>query len=160
MCTFTCARSFTVCSGWGVFSFLEFFSVFSSLFYGLFSLNCSNLFFGIFPGAVKCFSFGFGGLLLLSYIVAQSMCVGSFVRVFEFLSMPTTQPTFNSLSVDLFPAPSTSAPPSSGNSMAISTIASGTLNSLPNKIAVAVAQALQQSLPTFVVAVCVENPVF
>ena len=144
-------------SGWGVFSFLEFFSVFSSLFYGLFSLNCSKLSFGGFSGAAKCFSFGFGGLLLSSYVVAQSTCVGSFVHVFEFLSMPTMRPTFNSLSADLFPAPSTSAPPSSGDFVAISTVASGTSNSLPNEIAVAVAQALQQSLPTFIGAFRVEN---
>ena len=71
--------------------------------------------------------------------------------------MPTTRPTFNSLSADHFPAPSTLAPPSSGDSVAVSTVASGTLNSLPNKIAVAVAQALQQSLPTFIAAFRVEN---
>ena len=76
---------------------------------------------------------------------------------FEFLSMPTTRPTFNSLSADLFLAPSTSAPPSSGDSVAVSTVASGTSNSLPNEIAVAVAQALQQSLPTFVAAFRAEN---
>ena len=122
--------------GASLISFLEFFSVFSSLFYGLFSLNCSKWFFGVFPGAVECFSFRFRGLLLLSYVVAQSMCVGLFVRVFEFHSMPTRQPTFNSLSADLFLAPSTSAPPSSGNS---------------------VAQALQQSLPTFIMTFRAEN---
>ena len=89
--------------------FWSFLVFFSSLFYRLFSFNCSKLFFGVFPGAVKRFSFGFGGLLLSLYAVAQSMCVGSFVRVFEFLSMPTTRPTFNSLSADLFPVSSTSA---------------------------------------------------
>ena len=116
-----------------------------------------NCFFGVFPGAVKRFSFGFGGLLLSLYVVAQSMCVGSFVRVFEFLSMPTTRPTFNSLSADLFPVSSTSAPPSSGASVAVSTVASGTLNSLPNEIVVAVAQALQQSLLTFLAEFRAEN---
>ena len=89
------------------------------------------------------FFFGrFGGLLLSPYVVAQSTCVGSFVPGFEFLSMPTTQPMFNSLSADLFPAPSTSASPSSGDSVAVSTVASGTSNSLSNEIVVAVAQAL------------------
>ena len=71
--------------------------------------------------------------------------------------MPTTQPMFHSLSADLFPAPYTLAPPSSGDSVAVSTVASGTSNSLPDEIAVAVAQALQQSLPTFVAAFRAEN---
>ena len=66
--------------------------------------------------------------------------------------MPTTRPTFNSLSADLFSTPSTSAPPSSGDSGAVSSVASGTSNSLSNEIAVAVAQAFQQSLPSFVAA--------
>ena len=137
--------------------FLEIFSVFLLHFTAFFSSIVRNWFFCVFPGAVKCFFFRFGGLLLSSYVVAQSTCVGLFVHVFEFLGMPTTRPTFNSLSVDLFPTPSTSAPPSSGDSVAVSTVASGTLNSLPNKIAVAVALALQQSLPTFFAAFRVEN---
>ena len=114
--------------------------MFSSPFYGLFpSKLCAQvfffLFFWCFPGAVKCFFFGFGGLLLSSYVVAQSTCVGSFVRDCEFLIMLTMQPTFNSLSADLFPTPSTSAPPSSGDSMAVSTVALGTSNSLLNEVA-------------------------
>ena len=71
--------------------------------------------------------------------------------------MPTTRPTFNSLSADLFSTPSTSAPPSSGDSGAVSSVASGTSNSLSNEIAVAVAQAFQQSLPSFVAAFRAEN---
>ena len=136
---------------------MESFSVFLLHITVFFPFNCSKLFFGVFPGAVKCFFFGFGGLFLLSYVVAQSTCVGSFVHVLEFLSMPTTRPTFNSLSADLFPAPSTLAPPSSGDSVAISTVASGASHSLPNEIVVTAAQALQQSLPTFVTAFRAEN---
>lgn len=70
--------------------------------------------------------------------------------------MPTMQPTFNSLSADLFPAPSTSAPPS-GDSVAILTVPSGALNLLSNEIAVTVAHVLHQSLPTFVAAFRAEN---
>ena len=77
--------------------------------------------------------------------------------VSSFLSMPTTRPTFNSLSADLFSTPSTSAPPSSGDSGGVSSVASGTSNSLSNEIAVAVAQAFQQSLPSFVAAFHAEN---
>ena len=120
----------------------EFFSVFSSPFYGPFFLNCSQLFFGVFLEPLSVFSLDLEAFLLSSYVVAQSTCVGSFVRVFEFLRMPTTRPTFNSLSKDLFPAPSMSAPPSSGDSVAVSTVVSGTSNSHPNEIVVAVAQAL------------------
>ena len=120
----------------------EFFSVFSSPFYGPFFLNCSQLFFGVFLEPLSVFSLDLEAFLLSSCIVAQSTCVGSFIRVFEFHSMPTTRPTFNSLSKDLFPAPFMSAPPSSGDSVAVSTVASGTSNSLPNEIVVAVAQAL------------------
>ena len=75
----------------------------------------------------------------------------------SFLSMPTTRPTFNSLSADLLSTPSMSAPPSSGDSVVILTVASGTSNSLSNEIAVAVAQAFQQSLPSFVAAFRAEN---
>ena len=67
-----------------------------------------------------------------------------------FLSMPTTSPTFTSLLADLFPAPFTSAPPSSGNLVAVSTVALGTSNSLSNEIAIAVTQVPQQSFPTFI----------
>ena len=77
--------------------------------------------------------------------------------VSSFLSMPTTRPTFNSLSADLFSTPSTPAPPSSGDSGGVSSVASGTSNSLSNEIAVAVAQAFQQSLPSFVAAFRAEN---
>lgn len=58
---------------------------------------------------------------------------------------------------DLFPAPSTSAPVASGDSVALSTVASGALNSLRNQITVTVAHMLQRSLPTFVTAFCAEN---
>ena len=149
--------SFTVCSGWGVFSFLEFFSAFLLYFPAFFPSIVRNCFLVLFLELLSVFPLDLGAFLLSSNVVAQSTCVGSFARVFKFLSMPTTQPTFNSLSADLFLAPSTSAPPSSGDSVAVSTVASGTLNSLPNEIAVAVAQALQQSLPTFVTAFRAEN---
>lgn len=43
---------------------------------------------------------------------------------------------------DLFPAPSTSAPVASGDSVALSTVASGALNSLCNQITVTVAHML------------------
>ena len=111
--------------------------------------------------------------MLLPYIVACFSCVlARFVRGLSFLSMPTTCPTFNSLSADLFPAdlfpadlfpadlfpaPSTSAPPSSGDSVGVLTVGSGTSNSLSNEIVVAVAQVFQQSLPSFVTALRAEN---
>ena len=75
-------------------SFLVFFLL---LFMPLFFVNCSQLFFGVFLEPLSVFSLDLEAFLLSSYVVAQSTCVGSFVRVFEFLSMPTTRPTFNSL---------------------------------------------------------------
>ena len=72
-------------------------------------------------------------------------CFGSFVCGFKFLSMPTMRPTFNSLLAVLLPAPSTLAPPSSGDSVAVSTVASGASNSLSNVIASAMVAATSPS---------------
>ena len=70
--------------------------------------------------------------------------------------MTLQQSTFNSLSMDLFLA-HLSSPPSSGDSVAVSTVALGTSNLLSNEVAVTVAHTLQQSLPTFVAAFHAEN---
>ena len=118
----------------------------------LFLQHCLPQFIGVFPEPFSVFRWKFGGLLLLLYIVARfHICWLVSSVVSSFLSMPTTRRTFNSLSVDLFPAPSTSDPPSSRDSVDVSTVASGTL------IAVDVAQAFQQSLPSFITAFRPEN---
>ena len=153
-----CGRSFTVCSGWGVLSFLEFFSVFFSML-RLFVRHCSSQFFGVFSRNLLVFFVENLEAVCcrrtLLPVVPVCWLVSSVVS--SFLSMPTTRPTFNSLSADLFSTPSTSAPPSSGDSGGVSSVASGTSNSLSNEIAVAVAQAFQQSLPSFVAAFRAEN---
>ena len=153
-----CGRSFTVCSGWGVLSFLEFFSVFFSIL-RLFVRHCSSQFFGVFSRNLLVFFVESLEAVCcrrtLLPVVPVCWLVSSVVS--SFLSMPTTRPTFNSLSADLFSTPSTSAPPSSGDSGGVSSVASGTSNSLSNEIAVAVAQAFQQSLPSFVAAFRAEN---
>ena len=153
-----CDRSFTVCSGWGLLSFLEFFSVFFSIL-RLFVRHCSSQFFGVFSRNLLVFFVESLEAVCchrtLLPVVPVCWLVSSVVS--SFLSMPTTRPTFNSLSADLFSTPSTSAPPSSGDSGGVSSVASGTSNSLSNEIAVAVAQAVQQSLPSFVAVFRAEN---
>ena len=147
-----------MCSGWGVLSFLEFFSVFFSIL-RLFVRHCSSQFFGVFSRNLLVFFVESLEAVCcrrtLLPVVPVCWLVSSVVS--SFLSMPTTRPTFNSLSADLFSTPSTSAPPSSGDSGGVSSVASGTSNSLSNEIAVAVAQAFQQSLPSFVAAFRAEN---
>ena len=87
-------------------------------------------------------------------IVVWYSWVGPFVSgYFQVCSMTTPRSTFNNLSADLLPIVSTSTPPSSGDSVAITTASSGASNSLSNQIAVAVAHALQHSLPSFVLRV-------
>ena len=90
-------------------------------------------------------------------IVVWYSWVGPFVSgYFQVCSMTTPRSTFNNLSADLLPIVSTSTPPSSGDSVAITTASSGASNSLSNQIAVAVAHALQHSLP-ICPTLCAEN---
>ena len=120
----------------------------------LFVRHCSSQFFGVFSRNLLVFFVESLEAVCcrrtLLPVVPVCWLVSSVVS--SFLRMPTTRPTFNSLSADLFSTPSTSAPPSSGDSGGVSSVASGTSNSLSNEIAVAVAQAFQQSLPSFVAA--------
>ena len=69
----------------------------------------------------------------------------------------TRQYVYYNRLADLLPAPSMSAPPFSGDSVAILAVASGPSTSFSNKIAVAVAHALHQSVPSFVAAFRTEN---
>lgn len=69
----------------------------------------------------------------------------------------TLRSTSNSLLAGLLPLFSKSTPPSSGDSVAVTTASSGALNSLPNKITVTVAHALQHSLLTFVSTLRADN---
>ena len=123
-------------SVFGVFSvFFSILRLFSSTLFApvLWCFSRSLLVF--FVGSLEAVCFRCTLLLVFHVCWLVSSVVSSF------LSMPTTRPTFNSLSADLFSTPSTSAPPSSGDSVGVSTVASGTSNSLSNEIAVAVAQA-------------------
>lgn len=98
---------------------------------------------------------GLGGLLLSPYVDAQYMCVGLFIHGFSGFSVcPLCNLHSTTCRWACFQLPSMSAPPSSGDSVAILTVAWGALNSLSNEIAVTVAHALQQS---FIGAFCVEN---
>ena len=120
-----------------VVHFLEFFRVFYFILRHFSSEPFAQVLW-CFPRAFLVFFFGRLGYLLMSpFVVARFMCAGLFIHGFKLLSMPTTPLMFNSLSVDRFVAS-----PSSGDSVAISTVASGASNSLSNEIAVAVAQAL------------------
>lgn len=69
----------------------------------------------------------------------------------------TLRSTSNSLLAGLLPLFSKSTPPSSGDSVAVTTASSGASNSLPNKITVTVAHALQHSLLTFVSTLRADN---
>ena len=131
---------------------MEFFSVFLLHFTAFFPSIVRNCVLVFFLEPLSVFSLDLEAFCC-RLMLLPNPCVLARLSVFPSFSVcPLRDPR-----ADLFPAPSMSAPPSSGDSMAISTVALGTSNSLPNKIAVAVAQALQQSLPTFVVVFCVEN---
>ena len=132
--------------------FKYFFSVFSAVFSVFFPQVVSRLFLVTFALGENCTSIRPSRLLSLLLdrlsVVFSRLC-----------SMSNTGPprsTFNTLSAGLFSTISLSAPSSSAaDSVVVTAVSSATPAS--NYIAVAVAQALQNSLPVFVAALRAEN---
>ena len=144
----TCGQIFTVLSTWGILSF------FWCFFHGAVCLSSF-----VFPRAFLLFfsqkNWKYFGVALHCCLIL--MCQPVRLWLFKFFSMPTTRLMLNNRLADLLPAPSMSAPPFSGDSVAISAVASGPSTLFSNKIAVSVAHALHQSIPSFVAAFRAEN---
>ena len=123
-CAVTCGRSFTVLSVWGVLISFWSVSVFSSAFFRHF-----------FRGTIclSCFTFPTETFLVfffsqknwrhfaVAYVVADSSVLAHSSMVFSrFSSMPSTRPMLYNQAAVLLPAP-----PFSGDSVAVSAVASG-----------------------------------
>ena len=155
----TCGQIFTVLRYLGHLEFLECFGIFFWFFFWRFFHGAVCLSSFVFPRAFLLFfsqkNWKYFGVALHCCLIL--MCQPVRLWLFKFFSMPTTRLMLNNRLADLLPAPSMSAPPFSGDSVAISAVASGPSTLFSNKIAVSVAHALHQSIPSFVAAFRAEN---
>ena len=142
-CAITCGRSFTVLGVWVDLISFRSVLVFSSAFFWRFFQGTVCLSSCVFPRAL--FQRFFFSEELEAFCCRLTLLPDSHVLAdrlfFSSFSMPVRRPTFYNPSLVLLPTPSMAAPLSSGDSVAVSAVASGHSTSRSNKFAAAVALA-------------------